>query len=69
MAKKGTLFGRPREEVIRRPGAFSAKAKRAGETTDEYAAEVLKPGSKADVRTKREAALAKAFKTMRKRKE
>jgi hypothetical protein len=65
--RKGKLFGRPRSQVIKRPGAFSAKAKRAGMSTSAYANKVLKKGSRASTRTKRQAALAKAFSTMRKR--
>ncbi len=62
------LFGKPRSEVIKRPGAFSKKAKEAGESTDAYAAKVTKKGSKASARTKRQAGLAKAFATMRSKK-
>jgi hypothetical protein len=29
MAAKGTLFGKPRDEVVKRPGAFTAKADKA----------------------------------------
>jgi hypothetical protein len=36
-------------------------------STNAYARKVLKKGSKASARTKRQAALAKAFSTMRKR--
>jgi hypothetical protein len=39
MAQKGTLFGKPRGEVIKHPGAFSASAKRAGKSTAAYAQE------------------------------
>jgi hypothetical protein len=66
MAKKrGTLFGRPRASVVKRPGAFKAKAARAGMSTQSYARKVLRKGSAASTRTKRQASLAKAFKTMR----
>ncbi len=68
MAKKGTLFGKPREQVIRRPGSFSKAAKAAGEGTLEYAASVLKKGSGASTTTKRRANLAKTFAKMRKKK-
>ena len=34
-----TLFGKPRSEVIKHPGAFSAKAKAAGKSTSEFARE------------------------------
>ena len=30
MAKKGTLFGKPRSQVIKHPGALRATAKRMG---------------------------------------
>jgi hypothetical protein len=47
--------------AVKRPGAFKAKAKAAGLSTAAYAAKVLKKGSKADTRTKRQAALARTF--------
>lgn len=65
MAKSGTLFGKPREEVVKRPGAFTAKAKAAGKSTGSYATQVLKEGSKASTRTKKQAALAKTFAKLR----
>jgi len=68
MRKKNTLFGRKRSSVVKRPGAFSSKAKRAGMSTGAYARKVLKSGSSASTRTKRQAALAKAFRTMRSKK-
>lgn len=68
MAKKGTLFGKPRSEVIKRPGSFSKKAKAAGMSTTAYAAKVTKKGSKASAQTKKQAGLAKAFATMRAKK-
>ena len=66
MAKKGTLFGKPRSEVIKHPGAFSAKAKKAGKSTAGMISSTLKKGSTASSSTKKQAALAKAFATMRK---
>jgi hypothetical protein len=68
MAKKGTLFGKPRGEVIKHPGAFSAKAKEAGRTTQQEINAVLGPASKASATTKKQAGLAKAFATMRAKK-
>jgi hypothetical protein len=65
MAKKGTLFGKPREEVVTRPGAFTAKAAKAGKSTGAYAKQVLKPTSKASTQTKRQANLAKTFAKLR----
>jgi len=47
-------------------GAFSAKAKKAGMSTSAYASKVLSSGSKASAKTKKQAALAKAFATARK---
>lgn len=41
------------------PGAFTAKAKRAGMSVQELASKDLKPGSHASTKTKRQAALAK----------
>ena len=64
MTKKGTLFGKPRGSVIKRPGAFSGKAKAAGMSTGALASKVLKKGSKASPLTKKQAGLAKAFRTM-----
>lgn len=43
--------------AIKRPGAFSAKAKRAGMSTSAYARKV-KNNPRASTRTKRQAALA-----------
>lgn len=60
-----TLFGKPRSQVVKREGAFSAKAKRAGVSTSKFIQMVLKKGSRYDTRTKRQASLAKGFATMR----
>jgi len=54
--------------AIKRPGAFRAKAKRAGMSTAAYARKVTKPGSKASTRTKRQANLAKTLAKLRRRK-
>jgi hypothetical protein len=64
MAQKGTLFGKPRGEVIKHPGSFSAAAKRAGKSTAAYAQEKKHAGG---VMGKR-ARLAITFKHMRQRK-
>ena len=53
--------------AIKRPGAFTKKAKAAGMSVSAYATKVLKKGSKASTRTKRQATLAKTFKKMVKR--
>jgi hypothetical protein len=52
--------------AIKRPGAFTAKAKAAGKSVSEFANQVSKPGSKASTRTKRQAALAKTLKKINK---
>jgi len=65
MAKTGTLFGKPRGEVVKHPGAFTAKAKAAGKSTAAYARQVLKPSSSASTQTKRQANLAKTFAKLR----
>ncbi len=54
--------------AIKRPGAFTAKAKAAGKSTSAYAKQVTKPGSKADTTTKRQANLAKTLKGFSKKK-
>ena len=54
--------------AVRRPGAFSAKAKRAGMSTSAYARSVLKKGSRASATTKRQARLALTLGKMRKKK-
>ncbi len=51
--------------AIKRPGAFKAKAKRAGMSTSAYASKVTAPGSKASTRTKRQANLAKTLSKLR----
>ena len=48
--------------AVKRKGAFTKKAKAAGESVSEYAAQVTKPGSKASTRTKRQANFAKEAK-------
>jgi len=53
------------QSAIKRPGAFKAKAKSAGKSTGAYATQVLKEGSKASTRTKRQAALAKTLSKIR----
>jgi hypothetical protein len=65
---EGTLFGKPKSEVIKHPGAFTAKAEKAKMSTGAYASKVLKEDSKASPQTKKQAGLAKAFATMRAKK-
>jgi len=56
------------QRAIKRPGAFRAKAKRAGKSVSAYANQVLAEGSRASTRTKKQAALAKTLKKMRRKK-
>ena len=49
--------------AIKRPGAFTKKADAAGMSVSKYANKVLKKGSKADTRTKRQASLAKTLRS------
>jgi len=51
--------------AIKRPGAFTAKAKAAGKGTQVFARSVLKEGSTASTRTKRQAALAQTLSKLR----
>ena len=51
--------------AIKRKGAFSAKAKQAGMPTSTYAKKVLKKGSTASTRTKRQANLSQTLSKLR----
>jgi len=51
--------------AVKRPGAFKAKAKAAGKSTAGFARSVLKEGSQASTRTKRQAALAQTLSKLR----
>lgn len=55
------------QKAIRRPGAFSRKASAAGMSVQAYARRVLRPDSKADLRTKRQASLALTLSRLRRR--
>lgn len=61
MKPKGTLFGKKRSDVVKRPGAFAAKAKAAGKSTAAYAA----AKDKAPGVLGKEARLAETFARMR----
>ena len=52
--------------AVKRPGAFTAKAKRAGMSVQAYARHVLKKGATASKLTKQPARLAQTFKKMAK---
>jgi hypothetical protein len=49
--------------AIKRPGAFTKKAKAAGMSVPQYANKVLKKGSGASTRTKKQASLAKTLRS------
>jgi hypothetical protein len=49
--------------AIKRPGAFTKKAKDAGMSVSKYANKVLKKGSDASTRTKKQASLAKTLRS------
>ncbi len=66
--RKGTLFGKPRSKVVKHPGSFKRAAEAHHEGTAEFARHVLKKGSKASLKMKRKASLAKGFATMRREK-
>lgn len=55
------------KKAIKRPGAFKAKAKKAGMSTSAYATKVLKKSSHASSRTKKQAALAKTLGKLRRK--
>ena len=67
-AKSSSGKGNWIKGAIKRPGAFSAKAKRAGMSTSAYAKKVTAKDSKASTRTKRQASLAKTLRKMGKKK-
>jgi len=56
------------KNAIKRPGEFTRKAKRARKSVAAYAQQVLKKGSKASTRTKRQAVLARTLRKLAKRK-
>lgn len=59
--KKGTLFGKPRKDVVRHPGSLTAAAKKKGESIGSLCAS----GKARHGKLAKKCALAKAFKTMR----
>jgi hypothetical protein len=66
VARENQDGGKWIQGAIKRPGAFKAKAKRAGMSTSAYASKVLKKGSGASTLTKRQASLAKTLSKLRK---
>ena len=61
--RKGYKSGDWIQGAIKRPGAFTKKAKAAGMSVGKYANKVLKKGSDASTRTKRQASLAKTLRS------
>ena len=55
--------------AVKRPGAFSKKAKEAGMSTDQYATKVSTNPEEYDERTVKQANLAKTLTKLRKKKE
>lgn len=53
------------QDAVKRPGAFKAKAKKAGKGVKGFIAQVLSPDSKSNSRTKKQANLAKTFNKFR----
>jgi hypothetical protein len=56
------------DDAVKRPGAFSAKAKERDLTTTQFAAKVTKNPDEYDTRTVRQANLAKTLTKLRNRK-
>lgn len=56
------------KNAIKRPGALTKKAKKAGMSVSQYAKTVTKPGSKSSTLTKRQANFAKTLAKLRKKK-
>ena len=56
------------QAAIKKPGSFTAQAKKAGKGVQEFASSVLKKGSKASPRTKRRANLARTLAKLTRRK-
>lgn len=54
------------DKAIKRPGEFTMKAKKAGMGVKSYARHVLREGSRASARTKRQASLALTLGKLRK---
>ena len=61
--RKGYKSGDWIQGAIKRPGAFTKKAKAAGMSVSKYANKVLKEDSDASTRTKRQASLAKTLRS------
>ena len=60
--KKGTLFGKPKSQVVKHPGSFRRAAQAAGKSTQEYAEEEKGASGTLGKRAR----LALAFSKMRK---
>jgi hypothetical protein len=55
------------QRAIKRPGAFTAKARKRGKSVQEFAREVLANPSRYDTRTVRQASLARTLSRLSKR--
>lgn len=56
------------QKAIKKPGSFTAQAKKAGMGVQAYAAKVTAPGSEASTKTKRRGILARTLAMLAKRK-
>jgi len=56
------------KKAIKKPGAFSGKAKKAGMSTSEFASKALEKDSRASDKTKKQARLAETLSKMRRKK-
>jgi len=68
MAKKKASKKLDIAKAVKRPGAFTAKAKAAGKSVAKFANDVLKPGSKASKLTKQQARFAKTLRKITRKK-
>lgn len=55
------------QKAVKRPGAFTRKARAAGMSTTAFARRVLRKGSRASTRTKRQAVLALTLRKLARR--
>ncbi len=65
---KNMLFGKPRDKVIKHPGAFSEASRKAKMSTSAFATQILAHPDAFTTTRIHQASLAKAFTTMRKMK-
>lgn len=59
------LFGKPRSQVIKHPGAFAKQASARGMSTHEFQQMVMRHSERYPAQTVRRASLARTFEKMR----